>query len=82
MSHFKSGRVKRNLWINTCLLGINFGSQIMRKFENFMDVDPNPSLCPSVCFLYGIEITNCKLGCHISIMCTMMNLLGTSTWIL
>ncbi len=34
------------------------------------------------CFLFGMVITNYKLTCHILIIYTMMNLLGTSSGIL
>lgn len=82
MSHLLIERVKRNLWISTCFLGIIIGSPKMKNLKTLYLLILTLGFCLGVGFLFKKGIINCRFICHMSFVCMMMNLLNTFLWIL
>ncbi len=77
MFHLSIGRGMRNSKSSTCLFGV--GIECLRMKDLSLSCLPilTSSPSPSTCFLCGMGITSCMLGCLTLIISTMMSLLGT-----
>jgi hypothetical protein len=80
ISNSEIGRGKKNFKSNICFLRISIGCLRKRNWSLSWLPILTSSLSPSACFLCGMGITSCRLGCLTLIICTMMSLPSTSLW--
>ncbi len=78
MFHLSIGRGRRNSKNNTCFIGVDIRCLRMKDMSFSCLIILTLSLFPSSCFLCGMGIIGCRLGCFTLIVCMMMSPLGTS----
>ncbi len=78
MLHLSIRKGKRNSKSNTCLLGVDIGCLIMKDLILSCLPILTSNLFPCACFLCGMGIPSCKLGCLTLTVYMMMSLSCTS----
>ncbi len=78
MFHFSIWRGKRNFKSSTCFFGVCIRCLRMRNLSLSCLLILISSFFLGVCFLCGMGITSCRLGCFTLTICMMMSPSGTS----